>query len=294
MKKVNYIWAILFAVCAGFVSCEKDEEIDPPTITVNLNGTDQTSITVVQGETVTYRIDIEAVGEIEKIDLKLKNGSNLSGFPITKDFTTKTKHQLTGTFPTSTTGKAEFILDVFDKKGNSTNRSIEVTVEASTNPNPTEISTFTNVEIKCNLGDGSAKSSAASADGTTFTPASATAAQQAKADFVFHRTANTGTIYAPSSVTATAGSSVFANWTTKRTTYFKAITTPAFENITADNIVASVGTEGLTATSVDVVNGTVVAFKTADNKVGVFKVTAISSGAGVAADFVKIDIKVVK
>jgi hypothetical protein len=128
MKKVSlFMIAAVFAASAVFVSCTKEEN-DPPKITVNLNGTDQNSITVKGDVDVNVKIDFNADAGIKQIDLKIKNGSNVTGFPKTKDFKSANFDQITfkvDGMPAG--GSVEYLAEITDKDNNSTNRSFTIT-----------------------------------------------------------------------------------------------------------------------------------------------------------------------
>ena len=90
MKKVSYflIAALLVAVNYVFVSCNGDNNA-APTITVNINGTDQNSTEVENNVTVNVRLNFEAEGGIDQIDIEKVDsngtGGNITGFPKKDD-----------------------------------------------------------------------------------------------------------------------------------------------------------------------------------------------------------------
>ena len=133
--------AAFVAASAMLVSCESDT--DPPTITVNLNGTNQNTISVAANQTVTMNIDWEADEGTRLSDIRLSEvgGTNVEGFPVTRGFApTNNLHRLTGfvvgsPHPTDG-GVVTYRTEVTDNNNNSRNVDIVITFTAITIAQP--------------------------------------------------------------------------------------------------------------------------------------------------------------
>ena len=132
--------AAFVAASAMLMSCETDTEA--PTITVMLNGSERTTISVPATETVTMRIEWEADAgtRLDRITLDVENGANVEGFPVTgNNFETNNLHRLTGFVidpPSPTGGEVVLVTRVEDRNGGSSNRRIVVTFTAPDVPQP--------------------------------------------------------------------------------------------------------------------------------------------------------------
>jgi len=274
MKKNLFLVALMAVSLTMFNSCKSDEVT---TVVISLDATYES------GDVVTGTI--AALGELKSVSLS-KDGTAVTGWPIT----TFTTGAIIGTASTGYTiavnnlANGTYILTATDK--NDVVGSATFTVEAAVVLKT--ISTATT--IYCTLADGSGNSTCASADGTTYSPKTATAAQQMLVDFVYFNASGTSLgIYSPSSVPALL-STTFTAWTTKNSTKFAKTTSIDYDSATYTEV-----KEAADAATVDNVTGlatgTLVVFKTAAGNVGIFKVNSITAGF-LAVDNVNINIKV--
>jgi len=226
MKKVNSIFIAAFvAASAMFVSCDPTEEPDepsvPPTITVNLNGTDQSTITVKADETVTMKIDWKAEAGLKEVKLAVVDGNSVSPYPKTSGFSPSNNHEsLTGHIVSTPNGfdggTVKFIAEVKDQNDAPKNQEIVIT--------------FTKVEPPFEFGpvvdlggqDGSTGSFYSISQGRlNITNATS---QSSSVDFAyFYGATNQATIAAPADAdaqTITYGSTRMSSWSTKNSTKF--------------------------------------------------------------------------
>lgn len=280
MKRLNLLFvAAMVATVTLFTSCGTTTDVT--TVKITLDAT-----TVTAGSAATGKI--VALGGLKSVSLLL-NGSTV-GLPITSF---STGSSVTGsatdgyTFRFENLAAGAYSLKAVDK--NDVESTVTFTVGSA--GTITELTNATT--IYCTLADGSDKSTCASATGTTYAAKDATADQQKLIDFVYYNPFTNGvgsfTIYAPSAV-ATTLPNTFASWTTKNATTFAKTTTIAYATATYADV--NTAATAATATSVSgLAAGTVVVFKTAAGKVGIFKVNSITNGY-LAADYVNINIKV--
>jgi len=130
MKKLSMlIIAAMLAAGMMFVGCNKDE-IDPPTITIFLDGSMRNTIEVEADKSVSMKVEWEAKGDIKRIEFDVVGGSNVSGYPKERDFIAKTLHNETITVnsPNATEGGViKYTTKVYDKEDQSTNKEIIIT-----------------------------------------------------------------------------------------------------------------------------------------------------------------------
>lgn len=157
MKRLSFFMiAAVVAVSSVFVSCSKDDEKEDPGIRVLLNGTTLTSIVDVDpGSVVAMEIEWTSNGgaNLKEIDLQVKNGSRVDGFPLKSglifgsgDFDTKIKHtyKMDVSAPESIAengGTIVYYTTVEDNKGGLRNLEISITFkkfQAPTPPAPSE------------------------------------------------------------------------------------------------------------------------------------------------------------
>jgi hypothetical protein len=286
MKKFSLLMAAaLIAVSSVFVGCDK-EEVTPATISfVNVTGDE---VTLDEGVTTyTMVANITSTENLKSVKVTMKEGSVTQqvGETITK-FAEKTSYSFQ--LPISNITK-DLEITVTVDNGVETARTL--TIKPFVAPALAPISTFPNVKIYCTGGDGSNASSAASSDGTVFPLTGASTANQQKCDFVYFYLTS-GTMYSPANIASATSTltNIVNAWTTKNDTKFTVLSSGTdFAGITAANIATIAGNP--TAATAAVSNGSVVAFKTAGNKLGVFKVTALDAGY-LPTNYCTIDIKV--
>ena len=301
MKRVNlFMLAAVIAVSSVFVSCTKEEK-DPPTITVNLNGTDKIEIEVNANQDVTARIDFNAEAEIKQIDIDEVNGTNLSGYPKTSGFDSKTRHQATVTIParvnTSVDAEVKLNVKVTDKDDKSANRQITIKFKKVI-PAAGNIDKWLNKTLGSLAHTGSANSACASIDGTTYAVVGISTTNQAKVDFIyFNGSSNPFALAAPTnSSVGTLSSGSVSGWSTKNATKLAklaSITASQFDACENDELITTNVTS--TAVSADIVTslaaGNIVGFITASGKKGLIKVISTNTSSD-ANQSVTIDIKV--
>lgn len=296
MKRVSlFVIAAVVAVSSVFVSCSKEEK-DPPTITVNLNGTDKIEIEVNANQDVTARIDFNAEAEIKQIDIDEVNGTNLSGYPKTSGFDSKTRHQATVTIParvnTSVDAEVKLNVKVTDKDDKSANRQITIKFKKVAG----NIDKWLNKSLGSLSHTGSANSACASIDGTTYAVVGISTTNQAKVDFIyFNGSSNPFALAAPTNSSVGTLSNV-SSWSTKNATKLAklaSITASQFDACENDELITTNVTS--TAVSADIVTslaaGNIVGFITASGKKGLIKVISTNTSSD-ANQSVTIDIKV--
>ncbi|MBN1187894.1 MAG: hypothetical protein JXB49_36810 [Bacteroidales bacterium] len=285
MKKLNLLLAFVAIAMIGFMSTScSDEEAVGPTITLTADGitTDQTLET---GETFTVAW-IATKGDANLAEFTImRDDQNIGDYPDTDIPNDNYQGSDVLTVP-SNEGTYVYTLKVTDKDGLSDDVSLTITAEEAA-PAGSISEVAASVKIMCTLGDGSGKSTCASADGTTYAPKTATATDQAKVDFVYFYQTSAG-MYAPSAIPSSL-STAFSSWTTKNTTYFAKTTSIAYASATYADVSAAAAS--LSATSITGLNaGDNVVFKTSTNKVGIFTVTAVEPGYN-STDYITISIK---
>jgi hypothetical protein len=139
MNKVSFFMTAVLVAASSvcFVGCEDIKDLlEAPTITVNLNGTDQNSISVSPGENVVARIDCKAEGGIKRIEFMVVNGNDVTGYPKTSGFQNANSHQVSHTFTGLGDGTHNYSIIVIDKKDKSKNTQITITVTCTPLSNP--------------------------------------------------------------------------------------------------------------------------------------------------------------
>ncbi|MDR2886535.1 MAG: hypothetical protein LBV26_00820 [Bacteroidales bacterium] len=290
MKKVNFFMVAAF-VAAGcvFSSCKKDEPAKP-VITVNLDGTDRTEITIEQGASVKVKIDYTAEAGIKQIDLEQTGGSNLEGYPKTKDFVSSNVDKAEFTVgPLTEAGTVKLVTRLTDKDANTTNKEIVITVNKAKEPTAGEINTFANVLIGCLANNTTAGSSCASIDGKVYNLAAAKPLS-AQIDFIYLDGAtNPLSIVAPNNTVlnglSAASADRVATWAKRNATKLGKldVTAAAFDAMGNDAVIAEKVTT--TAVAADIVKdlkaGDVVGFITEGGKKGMLKViNTVTTPAG--------------
>jgi len=279
--------AAVAAVSSVFVACNK-EEAESATITfVNVQNDEVTLGSGVTDYVATVRVSSNTNLESIKVHKKVGANSTQIGATITK-FDEKTSHQFTIDI-SGITVVTEIVVTV--DNGTETAKTLTINPFAQQGAS---ISTFSNVKIYCSGADGSGLSAAASVDGSTFALANANTTNQGKCDFVYFSTSQTGagTMYSPNNIGGADANFVpiMNTWTTKNTTTFAVLSSSTdFDGITAANIASIAGNPAAATASVNL--NSVVAFKTAAGKLGVFKVSAFDAGWN-PTDYCTIDIKV--
>ena len=291
MKKTRFLFGILaIAFIAFFTACEDEDPVGPY---IDLSGGDfiSSNTTVETGDDLPFKWNATK-GDAKLTTFTIEMNGNIipawNNVEISND--ESDSYSDSDTLQASTTpGTYKYAFIVEDKDGMTDTASVTITVEEAA-PEGALKAEITNVKIWCTLGDGSVKSTCASADGSTYSPKTATVSEQSDIDFVYFYTSSAG-IYSPSSVPTainTTGTGI-ADWTTTNTTYLAKVTTD-YSSVTFDDVVSL--TESITTTSVTgLAENDVVAFITQEGQRGVFKVNEIEPGYN-STDYIIISIKV--
>jgi len=288
MKKVSYFLmaALLVAANCVFVSCGEDNAA--PTITVNLNKTDQNSITVENDETVTVKIDFEAAGGIDQIEIdKIDNdgsGSNVTGFPKKSGFVSKTTDKITlpdVTFSGKDGGTIKFNVKITDKSKTPQSTTQLITINFKKDGGPIVVDEFeTSAAYEIGFNANNAFGSFFSVSNKQVLKVADATSAQASVDFVFfYGSTNKGTVAAPNDSDVPSMFSAVTNWSTKNATKFKKVAGADASNPIAwwnDNI----NTASASKANNLAVNDVII-FQTAGGTKGAFvvaKIGTVSSG----------------
>ena len=310
MKRVNlFMIAAVYAVSSVFFSCAKVEN-DPPTIDVYLNGTQQTTLEVDPGLSVTVKIDFKADAKIKVIEINPETGAQI--LKVEKDFSpSNTYHVYNGSID-DPRGKAPYsesaaavdviwYIKITDKDDQTMNQKVTVTFKPIVVVPPAgDIDTWKDKVLGSLSHASTDGSSCASIDGSVYTLSQASA-NSAKVDFIyFNGSTNPLSLAAPSnSAVQTISSNAVAGWATKNATKLgklTSVTAAQFDDCEDDALITTSVTT--TAVSADIVSslavGNVIGFITASGKKGLIKVVTVSTGGAAANESIKIDIKVQK
>lgn len=274
MKKLNVFLLGLVSIGMIFTSCSDDETNEPPTIQVI-----EADGYVVDGDEVetstAFKVKINgtanATSSAELVGLEVLavfNNTTVADSTIAIDKQGSFAGDITFDAPAET-GSGKITFTLVDKKDQTAEAVVNLTFVEGLSSQGTK-----------QLGAGSNQSLGSYysvADATVMSVSEAKASPN-KVDFVFNSTATTASFFSPKDASATEISS-----TGRTTLYAKA----GFDFASAT--IADISGVTLTADNVDVVQGDVVVYETADATKGVFEVTSLT----VAADgSVTIDIKV--
>lgn len=291
MKKINFLFMLMLALTVGIFSSCTDDEIDPPTIVVTVEGTPSYE----KGTEVVYHLVI--AGNEDLFDFWADPSSTGTVAPVISNISptdafddlvalefkknlTKVEFDYTYTIPTSVGVDTEIKItfEVTDKKDNVTKKEMTFTVVSGAGA----IDRFTAVLMGAqdNTTDGSFLD--VSANNVMLQAAASVA--QGSVDMVFYYgVTNKATICAPNDVTVGGGAASFAlceGWTTKNPTKFGASTVTAaeFTAMNDDAMLSSIS--GLSASLMkDLAVGDIFAFTTVDDKNGLVKVSALTAAA---------------
>ncbi len=275
MKKVSlFIVAALFAVSAGFVSCS-DEDVDPATISFDNVTNDQytlaegvTSYTV--NATITSTENLKTVKVTKTVgSVGSQVGSTITSFP------NKTSYHLSQVVNDIT---EDCKITVTVDNGTESTRTLTIKYTAAPEtPAAGKITTSTAVIMAAQ--DNAAAGSYATSTNKTYKSSEAVA-NSSTIDFIYYYQAggDLAELFSPNSSKASTLNN-YKDMTPKRDTKFKKVTMDetTFNAITDDATIVETATS-LTASEVtNLVVGDVVAFKTADSKLGLFRVTALTA-----------------
>ena len=290
MKRVNlFMMAVFIAASAVFMSCNSDPS-DPPSIKVYFKvgsgaETESTNLEVeaFADEMITVKYEFNVPGGIKTIDIKEVNGSSLSGYPKTKDFTNANLAIETFSIEVDGPKTVEYIGEVTDKdkEPQSVNKKVKLIFKERP-PQYGEITTKT--AILLGAQDASAGSSYSTEKQQVYT-VSQVVANSAFIDFIYYYQTggSLAEIFSPKSSNASTLNSI-KDMNPKRDTRFKKIemSETDFNAIANDGVIVNVAKDFPTDATGQVVPnlsiGNVVAFKTDDGRLGVFRVTALTIG----------------
>ncbi len=301
MKRISYfLFALLFAVSAGFVSCS-DDDVDPPTIKFLFSGSDNydnstNTLTLASGVTsYTLQATITSEASLKSVSVSKKVGATTNQLTA---FTSSLKSPYTLSY--DVTGITEDCILIVKAINDGSESSLEMNVKVTSAPAADAINTFVDKVLGSLSHTSSAGSSCASIDGTVYTIADAKT-NSAKVDFIyFNGTSNKKSLAAPnnSSVGTLGGASSPSTWATKNATklgLLSGVTAAQFDASTDDALITSNVTTA--AVSADIISnlaaGNVVGFITAAGKKGLIKVISIDESSD-ANQSIKISIKVQK
>jgi hypothetical protein len=294
MKKMNYgVWAMLFAVSAGFAGCEKDSEDNPfdsPTIAVkatyngatNKDVADAATIELEEGSAITFNIRF-TMGADKLKEVHLKSTISGKSYPILdsveldKGILNKGEEYIDFVYPTNV-GVSEETFSFTTKDTKDRSGSFTLTIKPKTKQSAGEFITkaITLLGGQNNETEGSFYSVAL---GKVLTIGAAKG-QPGDVDFAyFYGSTNKATICAPSDTdgqTISYGKVKMSSWTTKNATKFAVVSSADGNDPAAwwDEAITAVGTSPDTKAN-NLNAGKVVAFKTAGGKTGAFVVKAV-------------------
>ena len=293
MQKVKiFMVAALIAVCATFTGCEEIPFVTP-TIKVILNGTVQNSITVSADQEVVMDIEWQAgLGfNLKEVRLSVVDGSNVSGFPKTSGFTTKSLEKLEGHVvrsPSTSGGTVRFFTEVTTSgNGEPLNREIVITFTAAASP----VNTYQNVQLSSAM-DFSTNICFATSNGQRYGSSPAT---PGIIDFIYFNDLGAHTLSSPNHA-AQPGvlQGVVGDWTTKNTTKLQRltnVTAAQFDEVANDAQIAQHVSASITSQSVtNLAANNIVGFVTDDGKRGLIKVKSVND----PANHINITVKVQK
>ena len=291
MKKLSSIIlaASLFAFSGIFQSCE--EETNPaPVITFDQGAEVQLSPGVTS-TTLTGEVTAEAglktvtfhkIQGLDEILLTTINDFDQGVFTTTDDVTYNFRYDVTGI-----TEDATIKLTAIDKDDQEVAKSIVIKAGGSA---AGPIDTWTATLGSYNSATGS---SFATSNGQVYTSAGA-AANSGLIDFLyFYGSSNGATLAAPDDTDAATVFTALSNWATRNDTRFQmtTLTVAAFDDVDDDAVITEEADGAANSKANQLSEGDVVAFVTAENKMGLVKIGTIS---GTAAGTMNITVKVQK
>lgn len=287
MKRFSILFAVVITAMAFFASCTKDTT--PPTINF-LGGAGYTSsdATIDAGSDVKIGITAQSgTAKLSSFVIKATH-NNVSVTVYDTTFSTDT-YTRDFTITIDDLGETRLTFTVTDKDGESAETSLVITANQVDN-----ISSYTQ-KILGSYNNATIGSSFASADGTVYMMADART-NSSKVDWLyFYGATNLATLAAPDDAVAATifnGTNGLQTWTTKNATRFRLVSEGAvWDNILTAADIAAIATNTTESKVSDLSVGNIVAFKTADNKLGLIKVTEIT---GTSAGTITYDVKVQK
>jgi hypothetical protein len=299
MKRLNVIlFSVVIAAAGFFSSCTEDDDPDGPQITF-ANG--QTETTLAKGVTQwEINANITSIAGLDQVKIfqVTSGGEDQIGEAITS-FTDKNDYDLKVTIP-NIVEQTTIKIEATDKNNVTNKKNFIIKVTAAEVPATDKLIFYTG-ELKAQLGaQGSKLGSAFSTSNGAVYLTAAAKTNATKVDFIYYYKddATVKAEFLSPKYAETAYASYVTGWTAKNETLFKDVTSSvnaaAFDAIvkTDDASVTAAATGFPTEQRVsDLAVGDVFAFKTAGNKLGLAKVTALATGT---AGSITIEVKVQK
>ena len=269
--------AAIVAVSTVFVSCGKDDDVDPASISFANVSNDK--VTLDKGATsYTVTAQITSIENLKSVKVSRKVGSTTSqvGSTVTK-FDNKTSYTLVETI-TNITEDCEITVTV--DNGTETARTLTIIyTEPDPEPDYGDIKSYTAVLMGAQ--NSTTGSSYATSNNTVYT-VSQVLANADKIDMIYFYQdgGNLAEIFSPKSTNASTLNTI-KDMNPKRDTKFKKITMSEadFNAIEDDGKIVEVATELTESVVTKLEIGNVVAFVTDDDRLGLFRVSALTTGA---------------
>jgi hypothetical protein len=290
MKKISLFFVILLAGVTFLTSCTKDTT--PPTINF-LGGAGYTSTDATIDAGTDVKIGITAQSGTAKLEtLEIVAIHNNTPVPVhteTIDAASSESFTKDYTITIDEIGETKLNFTITDKDGETATVSLTITANQVD-----DVTTYTQ-KILGSYDNSTYGSSFASADGTVYKMADAKA-NSSKIDWLyFYGVSNQATLASPNDADAATifdGTNGLQTWATLNATGFRKVTEGiVWDNVTTSANIAAIAT-ATTETKANLLQvGSIVAFKTAGNKLGLIKITEIT---GTGAGTITYDVKVQK
>ncbi len=296
MKRLSLIlFSVAIAVSGFFTSCTKEDDPDGPQITFSNN---QTETTLAKGVT-SWEINatITSVAGLEEVKIfqVTTAGEDQIGTAITS-FTDKTNYNLKVTI-SGVVEQTTIKVSATDKNGTTNARNFVIKVTANDPIPATDKLVFYTATIVGAQGNATLGSAFSTSTGSVYLK-SAAKTNASKVDFIYYYDNTAKAEFISPNFAGTAYTDYVSGWSVKNATLFKDVTgtvsTTAFDQIvkTDETLVTTHAADFPTEQRVkDLVVGDVFAFKTAGNKLGLAKVTALTA---TTSGSITIEVKVQK
>jgi hypothetical protein len=288
MKKAKLLLGIaLIAMFGVFTSCEEEEgESMGPTLNFFGGNYIDGNTTVETGQTLRWHwLAEKGDNNLEKFEV-LKDASPVGDFPnedIDKD---SYQDSLVISAPQEP-GKYGFDFIVTDKEGKTASKEFIITVEEPSY----NLTSYSDVEVEVAVADGTNKSLFSVENGQTYVVNNITSDNEGLIDFVYAFSdlkAFTNQLISPAE---TPSDSYLNGVSLPNTTNMAKVTDVDFGNVEGIDIVNNVS--DLSQTHVNIEEGNVVAFITADGHKGYLKLKTVSGNNGNSDGYIIFDVKAV-
>lgn len=293
MKKLNvFITALLVITSATFTSCKKDDATNFPII----NTFTADPSTASEGDTITVSIKVSPGDkDIKYITIRSSvTGSAAYDVASNKEWTGDKDalgyYNKSGIYTATAkfafpgnTSSVTYTCTAWDTDGNASTAATVTITTGNTDPVFKNVSTeHSSIAVGCLLNDGTGNQSClASTNGNTYTVSDVkTNANASAIDFVYWW--NSGlkaTMYSPATIKGAASSlacaSIINSWSAWNATFFIKANDLDYDTATLSEVTAKAAS-ATSGTVSELQAGDVVAFKTHDNKIGLFKVNSVN------------------